>query len=332
MKKKVIFCLGLFILTGSIAISQTEEELWKKLVMDPNENNVKLFIAHFPKSALMPDVANLLWGKCEADVEGKACDLYIRYFPEGEHVPRAKDIAANRSDLEVIVDATTDVLEDIIDVMDDDPDDKSSSNGSDTNEEDQSAQPENNESNAPGRRGRVSVPVKKQDEQEKNEENNRVRINRTKSGDARHTANTASKTRSAKTTGTSEKAAAVVADYQVKHNVTQQNRKGMLFSLTFTVTGCAGKKCLATVHFLDENQKPVIDTNKKFANSSGKAVADKSFAPNQVSANYKDLQIFMPYGELHKKGKVKIYYYVTIQCAKKTLAKTKARSFQLTWK
>lgn len=118
----------------------------------------------------------------------------------------------------------------------------------------------------------------------------------------------------------------------MEHNHVVDKRKGVMIHLKFRVDGFASRPCVATVYFLDSNGKPLVDTNRKYADANGRVASIRKFTPKSAATQYNDFKLFMPYGELHKKGKNKIIFYTTIRSGNTVLAKTGKGGFNLTWK
>lgn len=309
MQKKLIFIFSLLLLFALPGQAQTEEELWKKFYHDPSEENVKQFIAGFPASQLMPQVAERIWGVCRADLDKKSCEMYIRFFPSGEHVAEAGEIRSRASDAEMIVDGVTDVVEDIIQIFDQDDNEPLQEN--EIREE-----PENQLGLEPGET--VSSIASSQDRSSGQKQPAKRPVVKP---DARPPA-----------TKPVANPRVQIINISAEHNRMVNKRKGMFIHLNFKVDGLAGAPCAASVYFLDATGQPIPDLNGKFKSKKGNVVSIRKFKPTANAVRYGDFKVFMPYEELHKKGKHKILYYAVIRSSKGILDKTKPKSFTLTWR
>lgn len=305
MKKKPIFIFSLLLLFALPGQAQTEDELWKKFYQDPSEENVEQFIANFPVSSLMPQVAERIWGLCQADLDKKSCEMYIRYFPGGEHVAEAGAIRSRASDIEIIVDGATDIVEDVLQVFDQDDNEP-------LQENEVMEEPENLIDLAPGETEPSIAPLQDRSTGQKQAAKRPV---------------IKPDTRPSVT-----KPVVQIINISAEHNRVVNKRKGMFIHLNFKANGLAGATCAASVYFLDATGQPIPDRNGKFKSKKGNVVSIRKFKPTADVVRYGNFKVFMPYEELHKKGKNKILYYAAIRNSKGTLDKTKPKSFTLTWR
>lgn len=315
-----IFMFSLMFLFTSLSNAQTEEELWKKFVLDPTEDNTKHFIASFPTSTLLPQMADLIWGKCKADLDKKNCELYIRYFPTGEHIAEAGEIRSRASDVEIIVDGATDIAEDVINVFAEDENEP-------LPESEMSEEPENQIGLDQGETEPAIAQTK-----DRNTTQKQTSASPKAKPASKSTPKPAVKPAAKPVPKPEVKPKAQLYKVWSEHNYVINKRKGMLIHLNFKIEGLAGESCIAVIYFLDAAGQPIADINGKYKSKKGKVVSLRKFKPKANSTRYSDFRIFMPYDELHKKGKNKILYYAAIRNSKGVLEKTKPKSFNLTWK
>lgn len=317
MKKRLLFIITLSLLASQPGRTQTEEELWKKYILDPTEENVKQFIAYFPTSPLMPELELKVWGLCKSGGRKKDCDVYIRYFPTGEHLAEANEIKSRASDVEIIVDGAVDALDEIVDIIvqDDDNSDAEADNREEAENQTSQDLGETEPSSTPTAANRNETPSRP------GTPTKLAKPKSTKPGSAKPNPAKPAATRPVQ-----------IDKVWAEHNVVRDNRKGMFVHLNFKAAGLTGKPCMVKVCFLNASGKSLMDSNRKYANSQGKVVSVRKFAPKTTTVQYSDFKVFMPYGELHQKGKNKILYYVKIQSGKTVYVKSKPRSFNLTWR
>ncbi len=315
MNKKIMFCFSLILLASSAVFSQTEEDIWKQIAAGPSEENITALLAAYPESALLPKVAELLWGKCKAKGDKNSCELYIQFFSEGGHVQEAFEILSRTGGPGDIIEETGEALVEIIEALEPDAAaDNAPANTPDNEETTPDTEPEEVEPLDPDKpKTAVSGDAGK------------IKTNKPGLPAGKRSGNKPETT-------PAKKSAVSFARVWMEHNRVVNNRKGVMIHLKFSITGYAGKPCSATARFLDEAGKAIADSNGKFVDPNGKVVTVRKFVPKTASTQYNDFTLFMPYGELHKKGKNKIIFYVTIRSGKAILAKTAKRAFMLTWK
>lgn len=86
----------------------------------------------------------------------------------------------------------------------------------------------------------------------------------------------------------------------IDYDITEEGLKGMRIHLKFTAYEMKDMDAYVAVYFLynDEVGGTVKDKNQQFNSSAGDAALYKSIKPAYDAADYKDLQLFMPYSEL----------------------------------
>ena len=95
---------------------------------------------------------------------------------------------------------------------------------------------------------------------------------------------------------------AIYQGARVVYNVTVDGQKGMRIHAHFTVKYAEGVRCrLIAYFFFDDGEPPTAldSANPKYTTDKGKVSADTFFTPAYDPAEYKDLQIFIPYSALN---------------------------------
>ena len=98
----------------------------------------------------------------------------------------------------------------------------------------------------------------------------------------------------------------------VDHNQFQDSVKGMRIHVTFDVSNFKGKQGEVIAYFYTESGKPLKDTNGRYNTTDGNVSVGDSFQPGHVNTIYHDYTLFMPYQELHLRGKHSLKFYITI--------------------
>lgn len=83
----------------------------------------------------------------------------------------------------------------------------------------------------------------------------------------------------------------------VDYDVTQENVKGMLIHVKFTVDQLKDARCQATAYFYYDNNQPVKDTDGQYNTVDGQVAVSEPFNPGFDSTVYEDFQLFMPYDQ-----------------------------------
>jgi len=96
-------------------------------------------------------------------------------------------------------------------------------------------------------------------------------------------------------TGVQGQIQSVTVDYDVFQG--DDNAKGMLIHVKFTVDGLKDAKCQATAYFYYDNNQPVKDTDGQLNTVDGQVAISEPFNPGFDSTIYDDFQLFMPYDQ-----------------------------------
>jgi hypothetical protein len=130
---------------------------------------------------------------------------------------------------------------------------------------------------------------------------------------------------------TSSAIVCTLKDVTVQHNIYKDNVYGMKILVSFAIKNANGKECLAAAYFYDEDGTPLQDQNNKFNTSDNKVGVGKNFTPQYASSVYTDLELFMPYDELHlPDGKSHLKFKLTIWNDKKDVCQSGAYYFNYT--
>jgi S1-C subfamily serine protease len=115
--------------------------------------------------------------------------------------------------------------------------------------------------------------------------------------------------------------AARIDGVRQEHNVTQDNRKGMLLHVAFQITGAKGQSGELVAVFFDRNGRPMKANNKAYGNAAGELCAFQRIAPGYDTTAYKDLTLFLPYDELTTyPGKNELKFVVNVWCDRRWVA------------
>jgi hypothetical protein len=75
--------------------------------------------------------------------------------------------------------------------------------------------------------------------------------------------------------------------------------KGVLVHVTFRTNGLFNTPCKAIAYFAYSGGTLVEDFNGVYTSSNGQVTSSADFTPSYENSTYSDLQIFLPYDELH---------------------------------
>jgi hypothetical protein len=103
-------------------------------------------------------------------------------------------------------------------------------------------------------------------------------------------------------------------DLNIEFNATENGRSGLRIKQDFIIYNAQNSKCIMAVYFYDADKgKPLKDKNGLKTSADGKVAAFTTFTPAYPSAQYKKLEIFMPYDELElDDGKYRLKCYVAL--------------------
>ena len=89
----------------------------------------------------------------------------------------------------------------------------------------------------------------------------------------------------------------------VDHNQFEDEVKGMRIHVKFDVDHFKGHKGRVSAYFYKKNGDALKDFNESYRTTGGMVSVGKNFTPSYVNAIYNDFKLFMPYQELHVRGK-----------------------------
>lgn len=84
----------------------------------------------------------------------------------------------------------------------------------------------------------------------------------------------------------------------IDYDVTQDGIKGMLIHTSFTVRQMQNIDGYLTIRIQDENDEALKSPTQGFRNKGGELAIFRSFKPAYIDAIFKDLSVFLPYGEI----------------------------------
>lgn len=84
----------------------------------------------------------------------------------------------------------------------------------------------------------------------------------------------------------------------IDYNVMEGDVKGMRIHVKFRIYNLKDMNCNLVVYFLDNNNKPLKDYNKKYYSTQGNVAIFEKLKPAYDRTVYDDLQMFLPYKEL----------------------------------
>lgn len=96
-------------------------------------------------------------------------------------------------------------------------------------------------------------------------------------------------------------AAATIGAVDVIHNVTSDGMAGMNILVDFDALNFRGQTGILAAYFYfdDANNTPLLDFNDQYRSADGIVSVGRRFTPGTARAEYRDLSLFIPYGELH---------------------------------
>ncbi len=87
-------------------------------------------------------------------------------------------------------------------------------------------------------------------------------------------------------------------DMWVDYDVTQNGEKGMLIHLKFSANNMKGVDAYAAIYFEKKNGDAIQGKTSTYRSKNGQLAVYKSIKPAYDDADYKDLQLFMPYSQI----------------------------------
>jgi len=95
-----------------------------------------------------------------------------------------------------------------------------------------------------------------------------------------------------------------VKSVTVSENVDVDNKKGLSVHVTFNIYGMKGNESMVSCYFYDSNGNALVDTNNNYGTNGSVhyVAASKKISPRYDRSIYSDLEIKIPYDELHLSG------------------------------
>ena len=121
----------------------------------------------------------------------------------------------------------------------------------------------------------------------------------------------------------------VFKNITTEHNLYQNGQKGMKVVVSFDIEGYKKQKCEVNAYFFYEDGKALKDINHSYRAADGQVSAGTYITPGWDTTTYTNLEIFIPYRELHLSyGKSNLKTYVKIFTPqKKSIGKSKYTTF-----
>lgn len=111
----------------------------------------------------------------------------------------------------------------------------------------------------------------------------------------------------------------------VDHNV----RFGMLVHIDLTVNNINNGSADCVIYFRKRNGGSLMDTDGDYRSTDGSVSARVTIAPTSPSERFKDLQLFIPYQELHGAANEDLVFHAELFSGDKSLAKSWDMHFRL---
>lgn len=116
------------------------------------------------------------------------------------------------------------------------------------------------------------------------------------------------------------------------HNVTDSyGNNGMRIHIKFDINGMLDRTGRAAVYFYYANGNPIKDTNDSYCTSNGDVATHVNFTPSYENSRFDDLNIFMPYSELHLHQTTSCYFTISIWNGNTEVMRSGINSFQVTF-
>ncbi|HOU13726.1 MAG TPA: S8 family serine peptidase [Anaerolineae bacterium] len=99
----------------------------------------------------------------------------------------------------------------------------------------------------------------------------------------------------------------------VAHNIVREDAAGMSIKVSFDVANLRNREGMIAAYFYfgDDKNRPLRDFNDAYRTDSGYVAVGQYFQPGYDKATYRNMELFIPYSELHmapgKKYKLKFY-------------------------
>lgn len=98
-----------------------------------------------------------------------------------------------------------------------------------------------------------------------------------------------------------------------EHNVRVGMVKGMKIHVDFEVVNSRGKQGFCAAYFYFENGNKLMDYNMQYRAIDGQVSTSVPFVPSYDESTFTDVELFMPYSELHVSGAANLKFHVEVQ-------------------
>jgi uncharacterized caspase-like protein len=92
---------------------------------------------------------------------------------------------------------------------------------------------------------------------------------------------------------------ASIENIRTEYDVCQEGRKGMLVHAHVSIKGLKGAKAEVSLYFNKADGSTLKDRDGRYKTGAGQVSTHVKLTPNYDDTNWKDLQLFMPYKQLH---------------------------------
>jgi hypothetical protein len=92
-----------------------------------------------------------------------------------------------------------------------------------------------------------------------------------------------------------------ILDVQTRHHILDDdNVEGMQIIVRLTLDNAVGIRCSVGAYFYDaETNEPLVDLDERFDTEDGYVYVGEDFTPQEISASYAPLVLFIPYEQFH---------------------------------
>lgn len=118
-----------------------------------------------------------------------------------------------------------------------------------------------------------------------------------------------------------------------EYDIWQNSQMGMVIHVKFRIGGLRGVPCNAVAYFAFSDGQQLDDYDGLYTTTDGQVSAARNFTPSYDEANFENLQIFIPYNQLHMSvGRHNLQYHVELHTSYSGahIASSSAVGFQFT--
>lgn len=106
----------------------------------------------------------------------------------------------------------------------------------------------------------------------------------------------------AKAPSSNLKPSAQIKSISVSKDQDLDNGKGIIIHVAFDIQNMKNKDARVSAYFYDNNGNALTDTNDRYYTTDGKVAVVENIKPSYDNSKYSDLQLKIPYSELHQSG------------------------------